>query len=100
MYVGHVIRAVCGGGRKGRLKGPGETDVAADEVSALAFSPAGDMLAGFTADGTILRVWPLVAGWTQRLQRSSAVILPTKVVGLSLSSMGSYPISWYHIATT
>jgi hypothetical protein len=61
-----------------------------EEVSAVAFSPSGDMLAGFTADGTTLRVWPLVAGWTQRLQRSSSVILPSKVVGhSSFPPMGS-----------
>eukprot|EP00884_Botryococcus_braunii_P020559 jgi/Botrbrau1/7187/Bobra.0300s0017.1 len=73
-----------------RVQGPTEGQLPDEVVSAVAFSPAGDLLAGFTADETTLRVWPLVAGWSQRLQRSAAVILPSKVVKvpISLTSRG------------
>lgn len=81
LWALRAFQAVRRGFCKDRPKGPGETEAAVDEVSAVAFSPSGDTLAGFTADGTTLKVWPLVAAWTQRLQRSSPVVLPSKVVG-------------------
>lgn len=59
---------------------------AAETVSALAFNRAGDTIAAYSATEGLLRVWPLTASWTQRLQRGPTVLMPSRVVQVSLSS--------------
>ena len=47
-------------------------------MAALAFSPSGEALAAWTPAERTLRVWLLVAKWSNRLQRSPAVLVPSK----------------------
>jgi len=47
-------------------------------VAALSFSAAGDRLAALSPSPPTLRVWALAAGWTERLQRGPAVLLPSQ----------------------
>ena len=47
-------------------------------MAALSFSVRGDQLAALSPCPPTLRVWALAAGWTERLQRGPAVLLPSK----------------------
>ncbi|KAK9821749.1 hypothetical protein WJX81_002687 [Elliptochloris bilobata] len=52
-------------------------------VAALAFSVRGDRIAALTPSPPTLSVWALTAGWSERLQRGPAVLLPSQVVAVS-----------------
>jgi len=69
----------------GPTGGPAE---AGEGVAALSFSAAGDRQAALSPSPPTLRVWALAAGWTERLHRGPAVLLPSQ----ARRGYGIYPI--------
>lgn len=61
-----------------RADGPTGERRAEEGVAALAFSARGERIAALSPSPPTLRVWALTAGWSERLQRGPAVLLPTQ----------------------
>ncbi|KAK9816767.1 hypothetical protein WJX72_004909 [[Myrmecia] bisecta] len=75
-----------------RADGPTRVRQASEAISAAAFNASGDSLAAFTAADSCVRIWPLVAAWTQRLQRGPAVLLPTARLSVPPLAQGPRPL--------
>lgn len=67
-----------------------------EAVSALAFSPSGEALAGFCAADSSVRVWSLATSWTHRLQqrlRGPLALLPEKLVPVTFPEQAVQPLA-------